>query len=330
MTETIAPSTVANVITADYTIVIQNLTKRYPGRREAALDNLNLSIPSSQILGLIGANGAGKTTLLKIIATLISSSGGDVLVNNVSVRKKPQEVRRLIGYLPDDFGLYEEMRVGEYLEYFAACYGIQGKARSRLVNELLQLVDLGDRRKESLRGLSRGMKQRLGLARCLVNDPQILLLDEPANGLDPRARIELRELLRELSRMGKTIVLSSNILVDMNECCDTLAVLAGGKLTAHGPVSQISSQGESQKNRSVSIRVINQADLAKAYEAARAFPPVVEDSIEVDQAGLRLELTLVGDEPTCAALLSHLIASGVPIVHFGQTAARLEEIFLES
>ncbi len=309
-------------------IEARDLHKRYPGRRESALDNVNFSVPRAQVMGLIGSNGAGKTTLLKIIATLVSPTSGDVFISGTSVRKDPQTVRRLIGYMPDDFGLYEEMRVSEYLEYFAACYNIQGKRRTRLVNELLQLVDLTDRRKESLRGLSRGMKQRLGIARCLVNDPVALLLDEPANGLDPRARIELRELLRELSHMGKTILLSSNILADLHDICDTLAVMSRGRIVAHGPALEIANQGQLRKRRSVSVRVVAAADLNRAYEVARVFPWVVADSLQLDEAGCRLEMIVDGDEKTCASLLSHLTGTGVNVVHFGQTAARLEELFI--
>jgi ABC-2 type transport system ATP-binding protein len=330
MTETVAPSPTnrPNPEGQNLVIEIRNLTKRFAGRRDPALDDINFSLLRGQILGLIGQNGAGKTTLLKIIATLATPSKGDVMVSGTSVCKNPQAVRKLIGYMPDDFGLYEEMRVGEYLEYFAACYNIQGKRRTKLVNELLDLVDLTDRRKESLRGLSRGMKQRLGLARCLVNDPVALLLDEPANGLDPRARIELRELLKELSHMGKTIILSSNILTDLQDICDTLAVMARGKLIACGPAQEIANQGQTRKRRSVNLRVVNEHDLARAYDMARAFPWVVADSLQTDEGNCRLEMIIDGDEKTCAALLAHLTGTGVNVVHFGQAAARLEELFI--
>lgn len=311
-----------------FVVEVRDLQKRFAGRRDPALDEVSFTMVRGQILGLIGQNGAGKTTLLKIIATLVAPSKGDVLVGGTSVCKDPQGVRRLIGYMPDDFGLYEEMRVNEYLEYFAACYNIQGKRRAKLVNELLQLVDLTDHRKESLRGLSRGMKQRLGLARCLVNDPVALLLDEPANGLDPRARIELRELLRELSRMGKTIILSSNILADLQDICDTLAVMSRGRLIACGPAAEIANQGQVRKRRSVNLRVVGPTDLARAYDVARVFPWVVADSLQADEGNCRLEMIIDGDEKTCAALLAHLTGTGVNIVHFGQTAARLEELFI--
>lgn len=334
MTETLTPSPAeppapATAVAAPgYVIEARNLQKRYPGRRTAALDNVNFGLTRGQVLGLIGENGAGKTTLLRIIATLLPPTGGDVFVTGISVRKDPQTVRRNIGYMPDDFGVYEEMRVSEYLEYFAACYGIQGKRRSRLVNELLQLVDLGDRRKESLRGLSRGMKQRLGLARCLVNDPSALLLDEPASGLDPRARIELRELLRELGRMGKTIILSSNILADLHDICDVMGVMANGTMVAYGPALEIVNQGQTHKRRSVNVRVVSSGDLNRAYDAACQFSGVVQESLSADETGYRLELVIEGDEKACADFLACLVSAGVNVVHFGQTAARLEELFI--
>jgi ABC-2 type transport system ATP-binding protein len=305
-----------------------NVSKRYPHRSENALTDLSLKVPEGQIYGLIGANGAGKTTFLKICSTLLPPTAGDVKIMGNSISKKPDAVRRLLGYVPDDFGLYEDMQVGEYLEFFAACYGLRGKKRTRLVNELLQLVDLAARKKDSLKGMSRGMKQRLCLAHALVHDPKILLLDEPASGIDPRARFELRELLRELSRMGKTIVVSSHILADLEDMCHSIAIIQRGKLVASGTTEEVTNSFGGAALRTVSIRVLTRLDLIRAEEAALDFMQVVKESIMVDEGGRRLELDIEGDEASCADFLAYLNNAGVHIAHFGQKSARLEEYFL--
>ncbi len=188
-----------------------------------------------EIFGLVGPNGAGKTTTLRILATLLVPDGGDAEIAGVSVRRNPNDVRRVLGFMPDSFGVYDDMKVWEYLDFFARCYGIPADRRRRMIGDLLDLVDLGPKRDTYVQGLSRGMQQRLCLAHTLVHDPQVLLLDEPASGLDPRARVELRELLRELRTLGKTILVSSHILPELEELCTSVAIIDRGQVLAHGP-----------------------------------------------------------------------------------------------
>ncbi len=331
MTEAIETATPAETMTNPdvYNMIdVRGLFKRYPDQRRPALEELTLAVPQGQILGLIGPNGAGKTTVLRILATLISPDKGDAYIAGQSVRKQPQAVRHLIGFMPDNYGLYEDMQVSEYLEFFAACYGVQGKRRNRLVRELLELVDLSEYRKENLRTLSRGMRQRLCLAHTLVHDPKVLLLDEPASGLDPRARIELRELLRELSRMGKTIIISSHVLSEIQLMCDMLGLMALGKLVNYGPTEKVINQIEHLPRRGVSMRVLSQDDLKRAVKLAEAFPQTVKGSLRLDEAGLNIEALLDGDDQISAEFLSTITGAGIKVAQYGQSTALLEELFL--
>ncbi len=214
-----------------------NLTRKYG--ELTALDNLNLSIDAGACLGFIGPNGAGKTTTIKILATLLKPTWGEARIDGKVVGYQNHLIRPLIGYVPDFLGAYEDMLVREYLDFFAACYGISGKARDRVVSEVLELTDLGHKALTDVNGLSRGMQQRLSVARVLLHDPKVLLLDEPSSGLDPRARIEMRELLKELRRLGKTIIISSHILFELAELCTDLAIIEQGKLLYAGPMGDI-------------------------------------------------------------------------------------------
>jgi ABC-2 type transport system ATP-binding protein len=214
-----------------------NLTKRYGTL--VALSNLNLEIHEGDCFGFIGPNGAGKTTTIKILATLLQPTWGEARICDFVVGYQSRQIRPLIGYVPDYFGAYEDMVVQEYLEFFAAAYNINGAHRTKIVNDVLELTDLGYKRDAMVDGLSRGMKQRLSIARVLVHDPKLLLLDEPAGNLDPRARIEMRELLKELRRMGKTILISSHILPELADLCNTVGIIERGELLYSGPVSDI-------------------------------------------------------------------------------------------
>src|SRR2546427_3164170 len=216
------------------------LVKRYPGT--VAVAGLDLDIDEGEIFGLVGPNGAGKTTTLRILATLLRPTSGEAEVAGMSVTENPDAVRRVLGFMPDVFGVYDDMKVWKYLDFFARCYGIPAARRRRMIGDLLDLVDLGDRRNASVQGLSRGMQQRLCLAHTLVHDPQVLLLDEPASGLDPRARVELRELLRELRALGKTIVISSHILPELEELCTSVAIIDHGRVLASGRVDDIAER----------------------------------------------------------------------------------------
>jgi ABC-2 type transport system ATP-binding protein len=329
--ESTAEAVVAEAIEAaepaiPFAVEINSLTKVYKGRKQPALQDFSLKVPDGQVLGLIGANGAGKTTALKILATLLEPTSGSAFIKGLSVTRDQAKIRRIVGFMPDNYGLYDDMQVSEYLEFFASCYNIRGKKRNRLVNELLELVDLADRKKEVLSMLSRGMRQRLCLAHTLIHDPQVLLLDEPASGLDPRSRTELRELLRELSRMGKTIIISSHVLGELEDICEAMGVMQNGKLVAYGLTADVISNFGRVGRRVVSMRVLTRLDLLRAIDAAKDFPEVVEESIIPDEFGRKLEVELKGDDTTCAAFLSHVTSAGVNISQFNQNSTGITDL----
>ncbi len=235
-----------------------NLTKRYG--KLTALNNLNLQIQDGECFGYIGPNGAGKTTTIKILGTLLQPTWGEARVCNHVVGYESRRIRPLIGYVPDFFGAYEDMVVQEYLEFFASAYNITGDARTQVVGDVLDLTDLTHKRDAMVDSLSRGMKQRLSVARVLLHDPKVLLLDEPASGLDPRARIEMRELLKELRNMGKTIIISSHILHELAELCTTIGIIEHGELLYHGQIDDIVRRAKLATR--LHIRVVEQKDLA--------------------------------------------------------------------
>ncbi len=214
-----------------------NLTKRYG--ELVALDSLNLALEPGECFGFIGPNGAGKTTTIKILATLLKPTSGQAMIDGLTVGYQNRMIRPLIGYVPDFMGAYEDMVVTEYLEFFAACYNIHGQQRKKVVGDVLDLTDLNYKATAEVNSLSRGMQQRLSIARVLLHDPKVLLMDEPASGLDPRARIEIRELLKELKRMGKTIIISSHILPELGELCSSVGVIERGQLLFSGTIDQI-------------------------------------------------------------------------------------------
>jgi ABC-2 type transport system ATP-binding protein len=235
-----------------------NLTKRYG--ELIALNNLHLNIEEGECFGYIGPNGAGKTTTIKILATLLQPTWGEARVCGYVIGYQSRKIRPLIGYVPDFFGAYQDMVVSEYLEFFASAYGITGQQRTRIVGDVLSLTDLTYKQDALVDSLSRGMKQRLSIARVLLHDPKVLLLDEPASGLDPRARIEIRELLKELHRMGKTIVISSHILPELADLCSTVGILERGELVFHGSVREATRRA--RMGTRVQIRVADKLELA--------------------------------------------------------------------
>jgi len=313
-------------------IEIKDLTKRYGAR--TAVDQLNLEVQEGDIFGFVGPNGAGKTSTIRMIATLLEPSGGEILVGGHSVRSEPREVRRLIGYMPDFFGVYHDMMVWEYLDFFAACYGIREAERSRLISDLLELVDLGHRQEDMVDKLSRGMKQRLSLARTLIHDPQVLLLDEPASGLDPRARVEIRELLLELARMGKTIFFSTHILADVAEVCTRVSIIEAGKVVAAGSLEDLHRQLMPVRQ----IEIVVLGETAPAEKVLLATPGVSITQIQAapgdaaEGASQRsvLQVELSGADETLSDLLQALVSSGVRVVHFSEDRRDLEEVFMRA
>src|SRR3989449_11328122 len=239
-----------------------------------ALNALNLTVNRGDLFGFIGSNGAGKTTTLRILATFLAPSGGTAQVLGHDVVRDADAVRHVIGYMPDFFGVYKDMEVTEYLDFFGACYRIPSAQREKTVTDGLELVVLSEKKGSLIGALSRGMQQRLGLARVLIHDPQLLLLDEPASGLDPRARIEMMEILRELQRLGKTIIISSHILSELETICNRVAIIERGTLIYSGPVQGVRDQVSS--GNVIWARV--SSDLAKAVELLKAQPEIAEVS----------------------------------------------------
>jgi ABC-2 type transport system ATP-binding protein len=309
-------------------VITHDLTKCYQRTGPPALDRLNLRIPKGALYGFVGPNGAGKTTTLRLLAGLLAPTSGEVLIRGHSMNVSPRIVRNYVGYMPDFFGVYHEMLAWEYLDFFARCYDLPDRRRRIVVAELLELVGLAEKRDADVGHLSRGMQQRLCLAHALVHAPPVLLLDEPASGLDPRARVEMRELLRELSAMGKTIILSSHILSDLAEICTEVGVVERGRLVASGPLSKLREQALA--DRLLRLHVLSEVE--KASGLLEAFPGVT-DVVRLngtqDATGGWLEAYASGGAAAAADLLNHLVHNGVTVAEFRQVGNDLEELFLQ-
>ncbi|KOS62475.1 ABC transporter ATP-binding protein [Lysinibacillus agricola] len=301
-------------------IEIRDLTKRYGSF--TALDHLNLSLEEGVVFGFVGANGAGKSTTFSILATLLSPTSGDALINGKSVIKEPKEVRKQIGYMPDFFGVYDLLKVDEYLDFYGASYGIGAAERKVLIPQLLELVNLTNKRHEYVDLLSRGMKQRLCLARALIHDPKVLILDEPASGLDPRARVEMRDILRNLKSMGKTILISSHILPELAEMCDEIGVIDNGKLIAHGNVASIQAQLQGEKR--IVIKVTDQLNEVRAFLEE---DPLIS-SIDIMDNRLEIAFNYRGTDADQVALLKKAILANLPIYALSEEEKDLEDVFM--
>ena len=300
---------------------VRGLVKRYG--RLVAVDHLDLDVPTGSVVGLIGPNGAGKTTTMSAITTLLTPDEGVIEVFGHDPLTRPREVRGLVGWMPDFFGLYEGLTCSEYLDFFAGAYRVPADVRRSRVRDLLDLVDLTPKRDTDVAGLSRGMQQRLGLARTLVHDPRLLVLDEPASGLDPRARIDLREILLELAHQGKTILISSHILAELGELCDRVAIVQHGRVLAQGTPDEIRSAG--QATRSVHARILGGAEeVQRAVAAARE-----AGAVNAVGQGPSLFAELTGGEEAAADLLTALVGSGLRIVSFAERDGGLERLFLQ-
>jgi ABC-2 type transport system ATP-binding protein len=285
-----------------------------------ALYSLDLLVNRGDLFGFIGSNGAGKTTTLRILATFLAPTGGHAEVLGHDVVKDADSVRHVIGYMPDFFGVYKDMEVTEYLDFFAACYKIPSRQREKTVNDVLELVGLTDKKGALIGALSRGMQQRLGLARVLIHDPQVLLLDEPASGLDPRARIEMMAILQELQRLGKTIVISSHILSELQTLCNRVAIIEKGKLIYTGPVQGVRDQLAS--GVVVWVRVSSEPEQAEQILRAR---------VEVAKTEIldgRIKVTLVDHDTDHSCVADALVRGGAKLVELREDELGLEEVFL--
>ena len=301
-------------------IKTQELTKVYGDIR--AVDNLTLELREGDVFGYIGPNGSGKTTTMRILATLLQPTWGEAYVCDYSIYTHPKEIRRLIGYMPDFFGVYDDMKVVEYLEFFAAAYRIKGAARRKVCEEMLALVDLGYKRDALVTSLSRGMTQRLGLARVLLHDPQVLLLDEPASGLDPRARIEIRQLLKQLRRLGKTIMVSSHILPELADICNKVGIIERGELLVSADVSEVMRRVRQQP-----ILQIGLVDTSQLDSAARLLEqhPIVE---KIETRDSRLYVTLKPGTTDYSDLATVLIQNGHKLALLKEDEMNLETAFM--
>jgi ABC-2 type transport system ATP-binding protein len=298
---------------------IQNLSVFYG--KHLAVHDLSLQIPRGEVFGFIGPNGAGKTTTIKVLATLLKPTLGSVRVLGKDVKTSPQLVRRQIGYVPDSFGVYEDLTVTEYLHFFAAAYRIEREKRAATVADVLALTDLTEKAGAQVDALSRGMKQRLGVARILLHDPQLLLLDEPASGLDPRARIELRELLKELRRMGKTILVSSHILHELSQLCTRIGIIEAGQLVAEGSLADIYRKLDLK--RTVHVQISNLAP--PLVESIRRLPGIAS----VEELADRLAIRVRENELAMEDLLDGMHGLGARIRMFQPEAMDMETAFMK-
>ena len=307
-------------------IDIQNLSITYNGRR--AVDDLSLTVEKGDIFGFVGPNGAGKTSTIRVMATLLEPKIGDILIGGESVKANPNAVQNMIGYMPDVFGVYNDMQVWEYLDFFGACYKIPENERKVLISDLLELVDLTNRRDDKVQQLSQGLKQRLSLARTLLHDPEVLILDEPASGLDPRARVEIRELLRELARMGKTVFFSTHILADVTEICTRVAILEAGKLVAYGAIDDLQKQLIPTRKMQVSVLGDGSAatDLLNKHHLITNVTPL--ESTRTTQSEIHFEFS--GTEEEKSALLAELVAEKIPVIRFAEDQQNMESVFMRA
>ena len=294
------------------------LTRSYGAM--TALSNLDLTVNQGDLFGFIGSNGAGKTTTLRILATFLAPSAGQAIVLGHDVVRDADAVRHVIGYMPDFFGVYKDMEVTEYLDFFGACYKIPTAQREKTVNDVIELVGLSEKKGSLIGALSRGMQQRLGLARVLIHDPKVLLLDEPASGLDPRARIEMMAILQELQRMGKTIIISSHILSELQTLCNRVAIIEKGKLIYAGPVQGVRDQLAT--GRVVWVRV--SSDPSQAIEILKGRPEVTE-AVAEDGA---VKITLASHDTDHSIVADALVRGGARLIELREDELGLEEVFL--
>lgn len=310
----------------DLIIETKDLVKRFG--RFTAVDGLSLEVPTGSIYGFVGPNGAGKTTTMRMLTTLTRPTSGTAWVAGHSVLQDRRAVRRAIGYMPDEFGVYDDLRVWEYLDFFAACYDIGESERKRLVNDLLELVNLSHRRDDMVDKLSRGMKQRLSLARTLAHDPQVLILDEPASGLDPAARIEIRELMTALAGMGKTIFFSTHILPDVENICTHIGIVEAGKMVMQGTLEELKVRFQPHRELIVTVKDNEAAEKVKSLVQGVQDVLAVE-IIEPKGGRSRVRIDFSGDDEIMATINQRIAAGGVSVLGFNEEVKDLESVFMK-
>ncbi len=306
---------------SDREVMVETVELRKEFDGVIAVDDLNLQLERGDIFGFIGPNGAGKTTTIKMLATLLEPTSGSAYIGGYDVCHSPEKVRGIIGYMPDSFGVYGHLKVREYLDFFAAAYRIPKRDRAGLIQDCLELTDLSGKRESYIRNLSRGMKRRVHLAKTLVHDPEVLLLDDPASGLDPGARLEIKEILKELGSMGKTVFVSSNILPELADLCNKIGIIEDGKLLASGDAEAILSQPGSPSVLEVEVR--------KGIEKAREILGRRPDVENIDIKGNILEISYTGRSEDIHEILSELVNEQVEVSSFHESPLSLEHAFLK-
>ena len=285
-----------------------------------ALNSLSMNITDNSIFGFVGPNGAGKTTTMKIMAGLLKADSGNIYINGEDILKNPQKIREKIGYMPDFFGVYDDLKVTEYMDFYAGTYYIPYADRPSLIDSLLEIVDLSDKKDAYVDSLSRGMKQRLCLARSLIHDPNLIILDEPASGLDPRARVEMKEVLKQLKEMGKTIIVSSHILPELAEMCSEIGIIDHGQLVTQGTVNEI--MNKIHKNRIVRVKTSSAKDtLIRLLKEQTKVGEITENADNI-------EFVFNGNDNDLTSILRNIIMNGIPVFSFGEAEGNLEEIFM--
>lgn len=302
---------------------VRNLKKRFG--HMWAVNNLNFKLSPGRIYAFVGPNGAGKTTTMRMIATLEEPTSGTITIDGQSVQEEPYAIRRMIGYMPDHYGVYPDLTIRDYLEFYARAYGIPQDVRRSRISNIMEFTGLDRIDGKRVDALSKGMMQRLNMGRGLLNDPRILVLDEPAAGLDPRARIELRYLLKQLAAQGRTIFISSHILTELAEMCDEMLIIDRGRQVMFGTVEQI--QAEMQESVEISIRVLEPQLNSERIETWLLEQPNVSD-LTVSENGI-VRLTYPGDRQQCADLLKQLVSAGFPIMEFRPVMLSMEEVFMQ-
>lgn len=311
---------VAPEVGVSLAVETRGLSKRYGSLM--ALEGLDLEVPSGSVYALIGPNGAGKTTTFQILATLLEPSAGEAWLFDIDPVTQPYEARKVFGYMPDFFGVYDDLKVDEYLMFFAAAHKIAPSRRKAIAQDLLELVELAHKRDSPVDALSRGMKQRLGLARALIHDPKLLILDEPASGLDPRARVELRELIKQLQRMGKTVLISSHILLELEEVCDHVGILEAGRLLMQGPPSEM--MAAHRDVQTYIVKIAEGAEVSRLDEVLRGSSMVTSARFE----GQVCVFTFTGTESDASDLLAAIVGNGIRVTEFVLDKANLEDVFM--
>lgn len=298
---------------------IRGLRKNY--KKFTALNGIDLDVKEGEIFGFIGPNGAGKTTTMRIACGLLNPTDGSVKIDGVDVIKNVQKTKKLIGYMPDFFGVYDNLKVTEYLDFYASVYGIKGEAKLKMIDDLLELVDLTDKRDFFVDDLSRGMKQKLCIARCLVHNPKLLVLDEPLSGMDPRARAEMKKVLVTLKEMGKTIIVSSHILSELSEICTSIGIINKGNVLLNGPVEEVINKVYNNQT----VEIVVKYDVEKAKTLLKELDFVQS----IDLLDSKLTVSVNGNDDQIILMTRSLVNKGIPVITITKKTQNLEDLFLE-